>query len=201
MQELYAASQSNPAELKRLLTELKHRKVPKANALAGKVRTSLDALRQKLEEEPPKAPPKTEKEPSIRSSPTHRIVACQKCGQRLRIELSEEPRKQRCPTCKASFTTAYQEGVLSVVFERAEYENGTTQNDQLLNVTLGDAYRLFNADKGAGWEEIELTRRRLIQQYHPDKVAALGPKLRELAEVEGKRINIAFALLRKERGL
>ncbi len=68
-------------------------------------------------------------------------------------------------------------------------------------MTLGDAYELFHADKGTAWEEIELIRRKLIQQYHPDKVAALGPKLRELAEVEGKRINIAFALLRKDRGL
>lgn len=198
MQELYAASQSNPAELKRLLAELKHRKLPKANALADKVRKSLDALKQAPESGQPKESPN---EPTAGATPTHKIVVCQKCGQRLRIELSEGKREQRCPTCKTLFTTAYQDGVLSVVFEGAEPENGPTQKPQPLHVTLGDAYELFHADKGTAWEEIELTRRKLIQQYHPDKVAALGPKLRELAEVEGKRINIAFALLRKDRGL
>ena len=41
----------------------------------------------------------------------------------------------------------------------------------------------------------------LIQQYHPDKVAALGLKLRAVAEEEGKRINKAYDMLRKLRGL
>lgn len=31
-----------------------------------------------------------------------------------------------------------------------------------------------------------------IREYHPDKVASLGPKLRELAEAESKRINAAY---------
>jgi hypothetical protein len=31
-----------------------------------------------------------------------------------------------------------------------------------------------------------------IQEYHPDRVAALGPKLRELAEAESKKINAAY---------
>lgn len=31
-----------------------------------------------------------------------------------------------------------------------------------------------------------------IKEYHPDKVAALGPKLRELAEIESKKINAAY---------
>jgi len=29
-------------------------------------------------------------------------------------------------------------------------------------------------------------------EYHPDKVAALGPKLREVAENETKKINAAY---------
>lgn len=198
MQELYAASQSNPAELKRLLAELKHRKLPKANALASKVRKSLDALKQEPAKEQPKDSPQ---EPQANSAPTHKIIVCQKCEQRLRVELSLCQRELSCPTCKVSFTTIYQDGVLSVVFAEVKPENGAKQNEQSVNVTLGDAYQLFHADKGSAWEEIEFTRRKLIQQYHPDKVAALGPKLRELAELEAKRINVAFDLLRKERGL
>ncbi len=31
-----------------------------------------------------------------------------------------------------------------------------------------------------------------IKEYHPDKVAALGPKLKELAEAESKKINAAY---------
>lgn len=198
MQELYAAAQSNSAELKRLLVELKHRKLPKANALADKVKKSLDALKQGPAKEQPNA---SQQEPQASSAPTHKIIVCQRCEQRLRIELSFRQRELSCPACKVSFTTIYQDGVLSVVFAEAKPENGAKQNEQSVNVTLGDAYQLFQTDRGSAWEEIEFTRRKLIQQYHPDKVAALGPKLRELAELEAKRINVAFDLLRKERGL
>ena len=31
-----------------------------------------------------------------------------------------------------------------------------------------------------------------MREYHPDKVVALGPKLRELAENETKKINAAY---------
>ncbi|HEY3897736.1 MAG TPA: J domain-containing protein [Chthoniobacter sp.] len=34
-----------------------------------------------------------------------------------------------------------------------------------------------------------------IKEYHPDKVAALGPKLREVAETESKKINAAYQYL------
>jgi hypothetical protein len=37
-----------------------------------------------------------------------------------------------------------------------------------------------------------------IKEYHPDKVAALGPKLRELAEIESKKINAAYEFFTKK---
>ena len=67
-------------------------------------------------------------------------------------------------------------------------------------ITLGGAYALFEANEATSWESIEGKRRKLLQQYHPDKVASLGPKLRAVAEAEGKRINVAYALIRQARG-
>ena len=40
----------------------------------------------------------------------------------------------------------------------------------------------------------------LVAQYHPDKVAHLGDRLREVAEEEMKKINHAYDFLRKEYG-
>jgi hypothetical protein len=37
-----------------------------------------------------------------------------------------------------------------------------------------------------------------IREYHPDKVAALGPQLRELAETESKKINAAYEFLSRK---
>jgi DnaJ-domain-containing protein 1 len=35
-----------------------------------------------------------------------------------------------------------------------------------------------------------------ITEYHPDKVASLGPKLREVADEETKKINAAYEFFR-----
>jgi hypothetical protein len=41
-------------------------------------------------------------------------------------------------------------------------------------------------------DQVRAAYRHKIAEYHPDKVAALGPKLRDLAEVESKRLNVAY---------
>lgn len=46
-------------------------------------------------------------------------------------------------------------------------------------------------------DEIRQKYRALVTQYHPDKVNHLGPKLKQLAEDEMKRINEAYEFLRK----
>jgi hypothetical protein len=58
-----------------------------------------------------------------------------------------------------------------------------------------DPYTLLGLTPGASFEEARAARNALLQQYHPDKVSGLGPKLREVAEAETKRINAAFASL------
>lgn len=41
-------------------------------------------------------------------------------------------------------------------------------------------------------EDIKNRYRELVMQYHPDRVALLGPKLREVAELQTKMINEAY---------
>lgn len=198
LQAIFDANKDNPAELKKLAAELAHRKVPKAVALAKKV---SDTLKGASPEEPKKQPEQPNKEPEQPRQPLppdDPIIKCEGCEQKLRIKLSPKTGEYNCPSCKAKFHASFSGGVLSVVFVKS---SGSTEFDDGAPLSLKDAYKLFEADEYSPWEHIELTRRRLIQQYHPDKVAALGPKLRELAEVEGKRINLAYALLCKVKGL
>jgi hypothetical protein len=46
-------------------------------------------------------------------------------------------------------------------------------------------------------EEIKAAYREAIKAYHSDKVASLGKKLRDLAEDESKRINVAYGQARQ----
>jgi len=47
-------------------------------------------------------------------------------------------------------------------------------------------------------EELKETYRNLAMQYHPDKVAHLGPKLQQVAHQEMKKINEAYEFLKQK---
>ena len=50
------------------------------------------------------------------------------------------------------------------------------------------------------FEDIKRCYRERMQEYHPDKVSSLGQKLRELADAEAKRINLAYEFFRRKYG-
>lgn len=57
-------------------------------------------------------------------------------------------------------------------------------------------YEVLGVEQGASQEEISSAYRKLVQQYHPDRVADLGPELREVAEQRMKEINAAYQELK-----
>jgi len=189
LQALFESAKTDEATLKHLASELKHRHVPTARSLASKVERALKELtsrgksdRATTSDSAPEPPPKAQ----------DRVITCKGCAAKLRVRLIEGVHHMHCPDCKAQFIATFERDVLSVEFDRENNANGKESE----RLTLEDAYRVFDATESTPWEQIEKARRRLIQQYHPDKVAALGPKLRQIAEAEGKRINQAFDLLR-----
>ena len=59
-------------------------------------------------------------------------------------------------------------------------------------------HEVLGVDRGASAEEISSAYRKLVQQYHPDRVADLGPELREVAEQRMKEINAAYEELKRK---
>ncbi len=62
-----------------------------------------------------------------------------------------------------------------------------------------DAYSALGLLPGASDAEIEQAYRRLISEYHPDRVANAARGIREHAETRARELNVAVETLRRER--
>lgn len=61
-------------------------------------------------------------------------------------------------------------------------------------------YRALGVAPDASDAEIDQAYRRLISQYHPDRVAGAAPELREQAERRAREINTAYDQIKTRRG-
>ncbi|NLA68138.1 MAG: DnaJ domain-containing protein [Gammaproteobacteria bacterium] len=63
-----------------------------------------------------------------------------------------------------------------------------------------DAYAVLGLDPGASDTEVDLAYRRLMAQYHPDRLGGAAPELLEQAQRRAAEINRAYDRIRKRRG-
>jgi DnaJ-domain-containing protein 1 len=57
-------------------------------------------------------------------------------------------------------------------------------------------HEVLGVAPNASREEVRAAYQKLVQQYHPDRVADMGPELRELAEQHTKELNAAYAAMK-----
>ena len=60
-------------------------------------------------------------------------------------------------------------------------------------------YRVFELTAEASDAEIEQAYRRLISQYHPDRLAGAAPELQAQAEAKAREINAAYDRIKQLR--
>lgn len=63
-----------------------------------------------------------------------------------------------------------------------------------------ECFRILGVPPTAGAQALKEAYKSLIAQYHPDKVAALGVELQQLAAKKTREINEAYQTLRRRRG-
>jgi DnaJ-domain-containing protein 1 len=64
---------------------------------------------------------------------------------------------------------------------------------------IDDPYKVLEVEPTASDDAIEAAYRRLIAQYHPDKVDGAAPEIRELAAKRAGAINAAYDAIQKIR--
>jgi hypothetical protein len=135
-------------------------------------------VRRTTEREPPAAPEPAEPRPDF-------VSACPGCNSRLRLPADTGTKVLRCPSCRT---------LSSVNRDR----HGQLSLTAIVEDEVGNACRVLGVGVGASQQEMRTAYREKISQYHPDKVAALGPELKALAEEKTKEINRAYSLLVRE---
>ena len=60
-------------------------------------------------------------------------------------------------------------------------------------------YRVLGVDPAASDPEVETAYRRLISQYHPDRLAGAAPELQRQAEAKAREINTAYDRIKELR--
>ena len=60
-------------------------------------------------------------------------------------------------------------------------------------------YRVFGLTADASDAEVEQAYRRLISQYHPDRLAGAAPELRQQAEAKARELNAAYDRIKQLR--
>jgi preprotein translocase subunit Sec63 len=63
-----------------------------------------------------------------------------------------------------------------------------------------DPYRVLGLTREASDGEVDQAYRRLISQYHPDRVAGAARELRTQAESRARDINAAYDRIKSQRG-
>lgn len=73
--------------------------------------------------------------------------------------------------------------------QESRHDEGTAQ------APPRDPHEVLGVSPGASREEIQAAYRKIVQQYHPDKVAHLGPALQALAKEKFVEIQAAYDYL------
>lgn len=64
-----------------------------------------------------------------------------------------------------------------------------------------NAYKTLGLDKSASDAEIKAAYRKLAREHHPDKVASMGEQYQTAAKEKFQKIQEAYEMIKKERGL
>lgn len=189
LEELFAAAKADAKTLKALEGELRHRQVPRAVALLSEVQGVLNGV--KSDSSPVTVPKSTIVTPATHLDQQPDLWSEQS---------SSVPRIAPKPTATQLATPRPTSGP-SASEVRVPIPPSTTSNatGTSLALSVDDAYRVLKATSGSTWEFIEQTRRQMVQQAHPERVAMLIPERRAQVQAEARRVNAAYAVLLRLR--
>lgn len=171
LEEMFAKGKTDPKGLNQLENELQHRQIPRAIALLTEVQATLHGS---VPAAPPAAAPTTM--PLFPPVPQPEPV----------------PKPLNPPPAQSPAIVQSRRPSVTLVPQKPPAPPA-------VSMPLDEAYKLLKAAPASIWESIEQTRRLLVQQAHPSRIASLGAEKRAQARVEAARCNAAYLRLSAAR--
>lgn len=181
MEEIFAASEADAKMLKALERELRYRKVPRAVSLLAEVQGGLYSMTATA------SPAATSRHaPAMPAAPPARQPDLF-CGPPI-------------PALRVSPATAVaQPAPISAIPPTILRDTTTVPTAAPAAISADDAYKVLKATPVSTWESIEQTRRQLVLQAHPERVATMNQEKRTQVQAEVSRVNAAYEVLRQLR--
>lgn len=189
LEEMFEASKTDAKVLRQLENELQHRQVPRAVALLEQVQLAMKRLassalprgQDELPLEPPAAPaPVPVPPPPERPAPAVVVVSAP-------VALPTPP------------SVPSQVRPPAVPPVAAPVPPVRVESAPIPALSFDDACKLLKVTAGAPWQEVELSRRKLVLLSHPRHVAGMAPERQEAVRDEARRVNAAYAVLSAAR--
>jgi len=173
LEAMFASMSGDTKVLKQLENELSYRQVPRAYALAEKVAMALRTG-----------------EPAKPANPLAAASPPKQTEGDLFNEVAEPP----VPVVLRSKVPPVLEPPASPAQPRP-----VSSTEPQFAVSADEAYRLLNVTPATAWEQVELSRQRLVNQAHPALLAKMSPERQTQATLDARRINAAYAVLAARR--
>lgn len=125
---------------------------------------------------------------------SYKLISCPGCSVNIRIPTPVPTAIIRCKACNVRLSIKQDNhGNIHVLLLNDTKQKGEQSSD--MPMTLEDAARILGVTIHDDLSIIKNAWRTLRGQYHPDKLNQMGDKLKELAEIESKKINKAYQIL------
>ena len=128
----------------------------------------------------------------------HRILLCPVCTQKIRFSIPLTAEIIKCQKCLTRLSVRVDEdGHIYVTSQDKKQKDHSESESDIWS--LADLFEVLGLSIEATPEQVRSAYKKKVKEYHPDKVARFGEKLRDIAEEETKKINNAYSTL-KEHG-
>jgi hypothetical protein len=194
LEQLFDALKTDPKTLKALEEELQHWQTPRAAALLAKVQGTLKILNGVKSGSSSNTVP----EPTIVSVPGTKDLNQQPDLWGTQSTSVRQVAPQPVVAQQEVIRLGNHSGQPSLEASAPAGDAGNGTNDTR-GISIYEAYKILKATSCSAWEAIEQTRRQVVQQAHPEKVAMLNSEQRVRVQAEATRANKAYAVLRQFR--